>query len=136
MRAGFSKIGSHEWVSVNGCVFDLKHKVGGSAIPHGRHTAIARDRMWNLLWAEKGLTPKAHVILRGHVHYHNYCGGPGWVAMTLPALQGMGSKFGARQCSGLVDWGVVIFDVDDDGSFDWHAETVTIQAQCARIVSL
>jgi len=135
-RAGFKKIGSHEWVNVNGCVFDLKHHIGSSSIPHGRHTAIARDRLWNVMWAERNLTPKASVILRGHVHYHSFCGGPGWVAITMPALQGMGTKYGSRRCSGLVDWGIIVVDVDTDGSFDWHAETVQIQAQKAQIVRL
>ena len=134
--AGFLKIGAHEWVNVNGCVFDLKHHVGSSGIPHGRHTAAAKERMWNLLWAARELQPKARVFLRGHVHYHAYCGGPDWVAMTLPALQGMGTKYGARRCVGLVDWGVTVFDVADDGSFDWRAETVSIEAQKARAVQL
>jgi len=136
-RAGFKKIGAHEWVDVNGCVFDLKHKIGSSTIPHGRHTATAKERMWNILWNhEDALQPDANVFLRGHVHYHAFCGGPGWVAMTLPALQGMGTKYGARQCTGLVDWGVTVFDVADDGAFDWHAETVKIESQKAKAVVL
>lgn len=36
-------IGGHEWAEAHGVVFDLKHKVGGSQIEHGRHTAIARE---------------------------------------------------------------------------------------------
>ena len=134
--AGFKKIGSHEWVDVNGCVFDLKHSIGSSTIPHGRHTAAAREHLWNQLWADAKLQPRASVILRGHVHYHSYCGGPGWVAMTLPALQGMGTRYGARICSGIVDWGVTVFDVADDGTFDWTCETVMIEAQKAKVVTL
>jgi len=134
--ARFKKLGSHEWVNVNGCIFDLKHHVGTSAIPHGRHTAVSREKMWNSLWAERKLVPKANIILRGHVHYHNFCGGPGWVAMTTPALQGMGSKYGSRICSGLVDWGFIVVDVNDDGSFSWHAETMEIEAQKAKVIKL
>ena len=134
--AGFKKMGAHEWVDVNGVVFDLKHHLGSSGIPHGRHTAVARDRLQNMLWSERELQPKADVILRAHVHYHNYCGGPGWVAMTIPALQGMGTRYGARRCSGLVDWGITVFEVDKDGGFDWHCETVTIQAQKAKVVKI
>lgn len=115
-----ARIGGHEWVDVNGCVFDLKHKVGGSGVPHGRHTAVARERLWNQLWHMRELAPKANVILRGHVHYHSFCGGPGWLAMTLPALQGPGSHYGVRQCSGLVDFGFVVFDVAADGSYSWR----------------
>ena len=135
-RAGFNRIGSHEWVDVNGCVFDLKHHIGGSSIPHGRHTSIAKDRLWNVLWAERELQPKSNFFARGHVHYHNHCGGPGWVAMTCPALQSMGTKYGSRRCTGLVDWGAIIVDVADDGTFDWHADIVQIQAQKAKVVKL
>jgi hypothetical protein len=107
-RAGFDKIGSHEWIDVNGCIFDLKHHIGSSSVPHGRHTQSAKQHLWNLLWAEKGLQPKANVILRGHVHYHQYCGGTDWVAITSPALQGT------------------------DGSFDWQAFTNIIKSQKAE----
>ena len=135
-RAGFKKIGSHEWISVNGCIFDMKHHCASSSIPHGRFTATAKERMWNVLWHERDLVPKASVILRAHDHYFNYCGGAGWLAVAQPALQGMGSKFGARRCSGTVDWGVVIFDVADDGSFDWNAHIVQINSQKAKMVKI
>jgi len=135
-KAGVKKIGSHEWIDVNGCVFDLRHKVGPSGVPHSRHTAVARQRLWNVLWAERELVPKANVVLRAHVHYHNFCGGPGWVAMTLPALQGMGTKYGSRQCDGLVDWGAVVFDVDSGGAFDWHSDVVLIEAQKAKVIKI
>lgn len=135
-RAGFHKIGAHEWVDINGIIFDLKHFVSSSIIPHGRHTSIARDRLWNILWNERGLTPRANVILRGHVHYLNFCGGPDWLALTVPALQGMGSKFGSRVCTGLVDWGFFIADIDKHGHLDWHAPTIQIEAQKTEALKL
>lgn len=135
-RAEFKKIGSHEWVDVNGCIFDLKHHIGGSQIPHGRFTAPARDRLWNLLWAEKDYQPKANVILRGHVHYFTFCGETDWIAMTLPALEGMGTKFGARRCSGTVTWGITIFDVQDDGKFSWEVPVVRINSQKAEAIKV
>lgn len=126
--AGAEKIGAHEYVDIEGVVFDLKHQpAGGSQVPHGRHTGIARDRLWNLLWNDAANFPKADVLLRGHVHYFNYCGGPDWLAMTLPALQGLGSKYGTLRCSGIVDFGIVIFTIDD-GAYTWHAETLKVQA--------
>lgn len=135
-RAEFTKIGSHEWVDVNGCIFDLKHHLGGSSIPHGRFTAPARERLWNMLWAERDYQPKASVILRGHVHYAAHCGEPGWLAMSVPALQGMGTKYGARRCSGIVHWGITIFTVDTDGGFDWNCEVVTIDSQKAKALKI
>jgi hypothetical protein len=135
-RAGFKKIGSHEWVDVNGCIFDLKHHIGGSQIPYGKFTSPAKDRLWNLLWADKEQQPRANVILRGHVHYFSYCGESDWVAMTLPALQGMGTKFGARRMSGVVHWGLTIFDVESDGTFSWTVPIVKINSQKAEAIKI
>ncbi|MBD3408515.1 MAG: hypothetical protein GF411_20495 [Candidatus Lokiarchaeota archaeon] len=115
------KIGGHEWVEVNGLVFDIKHKVGSSTIPHGRMTPIAKERLWNLLWSEREESPKSNIIIRSHVHYHNYCGGDDWLAMTTPALQGPGSKYGTRQCAGTVDFGMIHFDVNASGSYEWQS---------------
>ena len=114
------KIGSHEWIDVNGLIFDLKHFIGASSIPHGRHTAIARARLWNLLWAEREAQPKADVVLRAHVHYFDYCGDRRGVNIILPALQAAATKFGARGCEGEVDFGLVYFDVTSRE--DWHWE--------------
>ena len=137
-RAGFKKMGSHEWVRAKGTktVIDLKHQCGSSQYPHTSFTAVAAQRLHNLLWAERKAQPKADIILRGHVHRHSFCGQPGWLAMTLPALQGMGTKYGARRCSGLVDWGITVIDVDDKGGFDWTVETVLVDSQRAKVVSV
>jgi hypothetical protein len=135
-RAKFKKIGSHEWVDVNGCIFDLKHHIGGSQIPYGKFTSPAKDRLWNLLWADKEQQPKANVILRGHVHYYSFCGESDWVAMTLPALQGIGTKFGARRMSGVVHWGLTIFDVNSDGTFEWTVPIIKINSQKAEAIKI
>jgi len=135
-QAGFDKIGSHEWVDVNGCIIDLKHHIGSSSIPHGRHTAIARDRLQNLLWAERDQQPRANILLRGHCHFHNFCGGPNWTSITLPALQAAGTKYGARRCSGIVDWGMTFIEVDNDGGFDWCCDTIQFKTQKAEVVKI
>ncbi len=114
-----AKIGSHEWVDVEGVMFDLKHHCGSSSIPHGRFTAQARERLWNQLWALRGQNPQANAIIRSHVHYFNYCGGENFVSLTTPALQGWGTKYGARRCSGTVDFGFIVFEVDK-GQFSWR----------------
>jgi len=125
-------ISAHEWATINGVTFDLKHSIGGSAIPHGRHTAIAKDRLWNKMWSDNELQPDADVYLRGHVHYHSYCGGPGWLAMTLPPLQAAATRFGALKCSGLVDYGITVFDINADGSYSWHTEIAQLQQVAAQ----
>lgn len=106
-----SKIGDHEFYDVNGVIFDVKHNIGASSIPHGQFTPVARDRLWNLIWSEYEMQPKADILIRSHVHYFLGAKGVDWDAFITPALQGMGSKFGAKICSGLIHWGLIWFDV-------------------------
>lgn len=131
-KVGAEKIGSHEWLTCNGVVFDVKHHCGSSSVPHARHTAVARERLWNQLWAERSQQPKANVLIRSHVHYHVYSGGTGWVAMTTPALQAASTKYGARRCSGTIDFGLIVFDVEPNGDFKWKALTAELFAQRAQ----
>ena len=126
---------SHLYLDVNGCMFDCKHKTGGSGIPHGRHTAVAKEKLWNILWSATGVAPESDVIIRSHVHYAAYCGGPNHLAMTTPALQGLGSKYGTRQCSGIVDWGFVWFEVEENGEYTWEIVT-PLQANAAQKVEV
>lgn len=125
------KIGSHEWIETHGIVFDFKHHIGSSSVPHGRHTAISRDALWNALWAERGLQPKSDVIVRSHVHFFQYCGDATLgLRLTTPGLQTMGSKYGSRRCSGLVDFGFVVFDVDKSG-LDWYEVLADLSSEKA-----
>lgn len=136
---GAVKIGSHEWVEINGVMFDVKHEVSSSSVPHGRHTSLARANLWSVLWNVAGKAPrgkKSTVILRSHVHYHAFAGAPGWLAMTLPALQGMGTKYGGRRCEGLVDFGITVFEVDEKGNYTWHTELAEVSSQKAQAIRL
>ena len=130
------KIGSHEWIDVNGLIFDVKHHVGGSSIPHGRHTAIAREKLWNGIWAEHEEQPKSAVLIRSHVHYFSYAGGDDWLGITTPALQGMGSKYGARQMSGHINWGVLSFDVKSKKEWSWKSHLRRLVSQVATPVKI
>ena len=123
------KIGAEDTISVNGLNINYRHHIGRSGIPHGRHTAVAKEKLWNNIWSERGEYPKADVILRSHVHYHNYAGGPGWLAMTTPALQGYGSKYGARRCTGTVDVGIVHFDIKGKDDWTWKAHILRFPAE-------
>ena len=116
-----AKIGSHEWLEIYGVVFDFKHKVSSSNIPHGRGTAIAKEKLWNQMWALRDEQPDADVIIRSHVHNAFMVGEPGlWLALTTPALQAAGTKYGGRQRSNTVDLGIIVFDVYPDGSYTWE----------------
>lgn len=133
------KIGSHEWVQLKGTqpIFDLKHTIGTSTIPHGRFTSINRDALWSILWAESGRQPHSSVLLRGHVHFFGFSGTDRRLCITLPALQGMGSKFGSRLCSGIVDWGIVYFDVNNEQRIPaWGWDTVSVDSQKAKLLKV
>lgn len=131
-----TKIGAHEWVTINGRTFDVKHFIGSSAVPHTAFTAIARDRLWNLLWTEHDEQPKADIIIRSHVHIYSYCGDGNWEACTTPALQGMGSKFGSRICSRRVNYGFLQYDIDKDGSYQKTAHIADFKHQKAKVLTL
>ena len=55
---------------------------------------------------------------------------------VLPALQAMGSKYGARQCEGLVDFGLVFCDVENGAITRWQPLIVTIAAQRAEAIKI
>ena len=48
--------------------------------------------------------------------------------MTLPALQGLGSKYGARQCSGVVDFGFVWMEINKGKIINWDAEIIELES--------
>lgn len=123
------KLGNHEWVDINGVIFDFKHKVASSSVPYGRHTAASRDRTWSDKWAAKGLTPKSEIVVRSHVHYYTVSGDSSGTSFTTPALQGMGTRFGARDCTGIVDFGFLLFNVDSKGAYSYEAVLADIDSQ-------
>lgn len=126
-------IGSREMVRVSGVLFDLRHFISGSGVPHTRSSASARERLWSQQWGIEEGHPTGDVIIRSHVHYHSFCGGPGWLAMTTPALQGYGSRYGSRKCSGIVHYGWITFDISAKGVYSWQAHIQHIQEQFPKV---
>lgn len=136
-RAGWEHIGAHEWPQIGPTIFDIRHHLGGTSVSTGKGTQLAKQWLSNQLWAIRGEQPNANVYLRGHVHRAYYIGDTSFVAMSLPALSGMGSKFGSRRCDLPVDWGMVHFDIDDKlGVVDWKIHTVMIDAQVAKVTKM
>ena len=131
-KAGASKIGGQEWVKVDNVVFDLKHFTGMTQVP-GNTTSLAREWVWNLIWSIRKEQPQADVFLRGHVHNFSYVGNDSFLGITLPALQGLGSKFGARIPSRRIDFGMVYFDVEGD-NYTWGWDIVQVEAQKAKVL--
>jgi hypothetical protein len=115
-------------MEVNGVKFDVKHKVGSSGIPHGRHTATAKADNWNAIWADEDMQPRCDVFIRSHVHYFQYSGNSSKLRMTLPALQAAATEYGARQCEGYVDFGFVVFTIYEDGSYEWEPRILKLKS--------
>lgn len=130
------KIGGHEWIDVNGVIFDCKHFIGSSSVPHARHTAPARDALWNKLWSIDDQQPRADYIIRSHVHYYTVQGDKDFTAFTTPAFQGYGSKYGIRKCSGRVDVGLMWFDVSEEGGVSWDKKILEIELLKAEALKL
>ena len=108
-------IKDHLWLDINGCVFDFKHKVSSSSVFSGRATALLKEVLWNREWAATGEAPKADVFIRSHVHYHtSVTDNNKYLAMSTPALQVADTKFGGRECSGVVDFGVILIEIPGD----------------------
>ncbi len=116
-------------LEVNGLIFNFKHKVGGSAIPHGRLTAQLRDKLWNTLWAQRGEFPEAAVQFRSHNHYFVFGGTYDYLVIGTPALQGYGSKFGSRIMSGTVENGFIHADVDSKVRLSWEPHILRMPYQ-------
>ena len=124
-------IGDHHWPQVNGVTFDIKHKIGGTSTPTGGDIALRKERLWNVLWDERGMAPKSDIILRAHVHSHRYIGENGWMAATCPSLQ-YWTKYGGRQCSGMVDWGILVFDIEENGEWSWESHIRSARSARAK----
>ena len=122
------EIHSHPFVNVGGCVFDIKHSTTGGGLPHTRANVLGKEWLWNLLWADRGEQPRGHVHLRAHLHFFCFVGDADRIAIIQPPLQAARTKYGARQCRGTVDWGVLEFTVDGGGVVDWRPHLVRIEA--------
>jgi len=121
-----ARIGNHLWPVINGVTFDIKHKIGSSSIPHGKGTPLMKDMLWNLLWSNAGEQPKAKVFVRAHTHSHIVISDPDLgIAAIAPSLQGW-TKFGGRQVSKRVHFGVMVFDVTENKEVSWTAHLLRL----------
>lgn len=132
-----AKIGSHEWVDINGLIFDLKHKVGRSGIPHGKGTAISKEWLTGELWALMDMAPRSGVYVRAHVHYPFYVGDPSipYLAMITPGMQ-WSTKFGSRQAVGTVAAGFIYFEISDKGEYTWQYKIAKLPSQKVQALKL
>jgi len=125
---------NHKSLDIEGVTIDVRHFVSRSIIPHGRYTPLAREKLWNLLWNEKGVA-KADLIIRSHVHYYLFAEDSSTAYIVTPALQGPGSKFGTRRCSGIVDVGIGSLDIEN-GRYAWNPRLLDLRPLLDRPLKL
>ncbi len=100
------------YLDIEGVIFDIRHKIGTSNVPHGRATAVLRELSWALLKEARETGPHVDVVIRSHAHYYLAVKEYGRRAIVTPGLQLARGRFGSRECSGEVDWGALYFEVD------------------------
>jgi hypothetical protein len=127
------KFENHSWVEINKIIFDLKHHCNSSGVPHGRFTPIAKEALWGKLWGEIDLIPKPiHYLIRSHVHYFSLIQDDHITALTTPCLQGFGSRYGAKLCSGIPTIGFLTFDIYPNGQTNMQKHFVNLLEQKAK----
>lgn len=125
-----SRIDSHAFLNVNGVVFDIRHFGGRAALPHTRATPLTREWLINQLWALRGEQPQGRIFLRAHTHSFAVVGGcrPDFLCFSQPALLAAMTIYGARRCSNVVDWGVLVFSIGPEGGVQWELVTRQLEA--------
>lgn len=120
-----AEIKNHGFWSVEGVGFDLKHKVGGSTVPHGGATPLLKAKLWDLLWAERKIYPQAAILGRGHVHSYLTVQDTRYTSFSNFCLQ-WGSEYGEQQCEKIIDLGVVEV-VCENGHFAMYPHELNME---------
>ena len=123
-------------LDVDGVIFDIRHHIDSSSVPTGRFNSMAKNRLWDVLRADKEGRKKADVYIRSHVHYYTFCGESDWRAINLPALQASMTKYGSRRCVGITDWGVCCFFVEDGNLSGWESKIVQLENSQPETIKL
>ncbi len=133
-----AEVEGHLYLNIEGMVFDVRHKIGTSVIPHGRATSLLREMMWSLLKEANETGPEVDVIIRSHAHYHIYLEVPGKKglkhAFITPGLQLARGRFGARECTGEVHWGMIRLHVDKGKIVRKDVEICNLKSNRPRII--
>lgn len=129
-EVGAVHCGYHEWIDCEGVVFDFRHHVGGSSIPHGRTTALSRAQLWNALWNDRGMAPLADVLVRAHRHFYINHEEATFRLVNTPGMQ-LWTKFGSAIVEGTNDVGFVYFDCEG-GEHSCHKVLMDVKFAAAK----
>ena len=113
------EIGDHPFPIIDDVVFDLKHEpLSKPGREWTKANGLEPERITSMIWAKEHCRPDPDIVLRAHVHYYRHLDGfeegtgKPWDVALLPALQAMGTRFGARRCSKVVNYGFCYVDIN------------------------
>ena len=132
-----AKIGMHEFVEINGLVFNLKHHpAGNSKMPHTKGNALAKDKVFQDEWAGYHGFPQAGVIARGHTHrYYHVDDGRNHI-FHCPAMKMLGDPFGSKYFHGIVNTGFLYFEIEDEFNWDYKLHQMSYEMSIPKIIKL
>jgi len=107
----------HLFLEINGKMISAKHKIAGAAL----YSALAKEIQTNRHRANEGTEPLVDVLVRSHAHRWSQIDFLSCIGMVTPSLMGF-SKYGVRQCSGIVNYGIVVIDISTSGKITWETE--------------
>ncbi len=125
----------HGYYNIEGLEFNIKHKQSGSAMPHMKTGPLAREISQNRNWFLEGVEPKADVLIRSHTHYFTQVTSQDCIAFSTPGLQALGNKYGSRQCTSPIHFGLLVLEVDK-GRLAWTVSKASGQIQKVKSVKL
>lgn len=125
----------HAWIEHAGCIIDFRHHIGSTSTPGAVPPTLSREKVWNLLWAERSLQPKAKVFIRSHIHSYFVVSDDIFIAMTTPALQGW-THYGGTRISKTVSYGFIEFWISDKGEFTWKTHLLVPRFAAAKAESM
>lgn len=98
---------------VNGNLFDVRHHVGNTTVPWSDLTAPMKELiLYNLERRED-----INLMIRSHIHKFTMGStAVNQMVVTTPGLQG-NSRHGIKKCVGRTDYGIIIVEIDQDGTF-------------------
>jgi len=129
------RLQAHAWIEHAGCVIDFKHHIGSTSTPGAIPPALPRERVWNLLWAEHQLQPKARVFIRSHLHKYYIAGDETFLGIVTPPLQGW-TRYGGLRMSKTISYGFIEFWISDKGEFTWKTHLLIPVFQAAKAESM
>lgn len=105
-----AEVSHHEFLEINGKVFDVKHKIGCGGAPSSR-PGVRNEWLHSLIWNAHGAGPRADVVIRHHAHTYWHEGDGAYLGIVVPGMQWF-SDFGQLNVSRWIGIGCVKFTME------------------------